>query len=96
MHLSIEITREEPLKRKIWVFTLFSTTFVLSEYKDQYKMPPSRNWRTKHLYDRIMHRENTIEDEQIEIPEDVEAELLEKFIGSLTVTIWKDYSKQNN
>lgn len=92
-NLSYDITRAEPMKRKVWTFVLYGTTFVLSEYKDQYKMPPSTNWRTKHSYDRLLPKHNTIEDDQIEIPDDVEAELLETHIGQLTVKIWKDYSK---
>jgi hypothetical protein len=94
MHLSIDIVRQpDPLRKITWTFWLYGTTFVLTEYLDQYKLPPSPNWRNKHRYDRILTENNTLECEQIEIPEDVEAELLEIFIGRLTVTKWKDCSK---
>jgi hypothetical protein len=93
MYLSYDITRGEPLKRKVWTFVLYSTTFVLSEYKEQYKLPPSTNWRNKHQYDRLLANNNTIEDKQIEIPDDVKAELLQTHTEQLTVKIWKDYSK---
>lgn len=94
MHLSFDIIRGEPLKQKVWTFELHGTTFVLSGYVDQYKLPPSKNWRHKHFYDRVVTENNTIEAEQIEIPDDVEAELLETFIKKLIVVKWKDFSKR--
>lgn len=94
MHLSIDVVRQpDPLKKITWTFVLYGSTFVLSEYRDQYKLPPSVNWRNKKQYDRLLTENNSIECDQIEIPEDVEAEVLERFIGMLTVTKWKDYSK---
>jgi hypothetical protein len=90
-HQTFDIVREDidKLTKKTWSFMLYGTTFVLSEYRDQYKLPPSTNWRNRHIYDRIVTKANTIDAEQIEIPESVEAELLETFISRLTVTKWK-------
>lgn len=95
MQLSIDIVRAntDKLTRTTWGFWLYSFTWVLTEYREEYKMPPSPNWRIKHRYDRIITRDNTIEAEQILVPEDVEAELLETFISKLIVTKWNNASK---
>jgi hypothetical protein len=94
MHISFDIIRTpEPLKRKVWTFNLFGTTFVLDHYEEQYKLPPSFKWRNRHFYDRVLGRDNTLEAEQIAIPDDVEAELLETFISKLTVKTWTQHSQ---
>lgn len=93
MNVSLDIIRQNPLECITWTFVLYGTQFVLSEYKEQYKMPPSPNWRNRRQYDRLLPRHNSIECDQIDIPEDVEAELLETFFSKITVTKWKDYSK---
>lgn len=93
MQLSFDITRGDNLQRKVWTFDLFGTTFVLSSYADQYKLPPSKNWRHKKVYDRVVSHFNSIEAEQIEIPDDVKDELLKTFTSALTIKIWKDFKK---
>lgn len=90
MHLSFDIVRQpDPITKTTWTFNLFTTTFVLDHYEEAYKLPPSTKWRIKHVYDRVLGHWNTLEAEQIKIPDDVEAELLETFISKLTVKTWK-------
>lgn len=94
MHVAIDIERSEgPMARKVYTFALFSTTFVLSNYVEQYKVGYSGKWRNKTLYDRVVSQANTIEAEQINIPQDVKDELIKTFTSQLTVKTWKNYSK---
>lgn len=95
MHQSFDIVRQaNPLQKTTWTFELHGVAFVLSEYRDQYKIPPSTNWRNRKQYDRVLVANNSIEADQIAIPDDVEAELLELFISKLTVTTWPAYSQK--
>lgn len=88
-YASFDIVRQkDPISKTTWTFVLRGTTFVLETYIDQYKILPSKNWRTKSRYDRVDGEDNSIDAEQIPIPDDVKEELIKTFTESLTIKIW--------
>lgn len=90
----MEVVREiDELTKETWSFIFIDSysALVLNTHSLS-KRASTRHRKYKDLenFNRIMGRENTLTEEEVPFPEDVEAEALEKFFDTIRCIKWKD------
>lgn len=90
--MKIEIVRnsEDLLTCQKWGFWVNSGRWdeirvILDTYTETKRPTKRHGWKLSGVYNRIMHRNNTIKVDEVAIPEDVAAEARVKIINSIVV-----------
>jgi hypothetical protein len=91
--MRVEKVQDEGLTREVWDFYFTDLTMLLDIYRYDTRLSRRHKWSNQLIYKRIMNRNSTMEEENVVIPPEVEAEVLKIIRDRITVKKWSERYK---